>query len=87
MAPPTGPPRVGHPEKPAHRVSYLKGRGRWALLYHAFDRDGRLVDPMLSEHRDMAAARAFSRSAGAATGATPDRVTTDGTAPARGRSA
>jgi putative transposase len=33
---------------------------------------------MLSERRDMAAARAFFRSAKAATGATPDRVTTDG---------
>jgi putative transposase len=33
---------------------------------------------MLSEHRDMAAAQAFFRSAKAATGATPERVTTDG---------
>ncbi len=33
---------------------------------------------MLSERRDMAAAQAFFRSARAATGATPDRVTTDG---------
>jgi putative transposase len=33
---------------------------------------------MLSEHRDMAAAKAFFRSARSATGMTPDRVTTDG---------
>jgi transposase-like protein len=33
---------------------------------------------MLSEHRDMAAAQAFFRSAQAATGVTPERVTTDG---------
>ncbi|WP_408735110.1 DDE-type integrase/transposase/recombinase [Belnapia moabensis] len=33
---------------------------------------------MLSEHRDMAAAQAFFRSAKAATGITPERVTTDG---------
>ena len=33
---------------------------------------------MLSEHRDMAAAKAFLRSAKSATGLTPDRVTTDG---------
>ncbi len=33
---------------------------------------------MLSERRDMAAARAFLRSAKAVTGVTPDRVTTDG---------
>src|SRR6202035_5466031 len=36
------------------------------------------VDVMLSEHRDLAAARAFFRSAKAVTGVTPDRVTTDG---------
>ncbi len=58
--------------------TYLKVRGRWAYLYRAIDRDGRLVDAMLSERRDMAAARAFFRSAKAATGVTPDRVTTDG---------
>ena len=33
---------------------------------------------MLSEHRDMAAAQAFFRSARSVTGMTPDRVTTDG---------
>ena len=33
---------------------------------------------MLSEHRAMAAARAFFRSAQAVTGVTPDQVTTDG---------
>ena len=33
---------------------------------------------MLSEQRDMAAAKAFFRSAKSATGMTPDRVTTDG---------
>jgi transposase-like protein len=36
------------------------------------------VDVLFSEHRDMAAAQAFFRSAKAATGVTPDRVTTDG---------
>ncbi len=58
--------------------TYLKVRGRWCYLYRAIDRDGDLVDTMLSEHRDMAAAQAFFRSAKAATGMTPDRVTTDG---------
>jgi putative transposase len=33
---------------------------------------------MLSEHRDMAAAKAFFRSAKATAGFRPDRVTTDG---------
>ena len=58
--------------------TYLKVRGRWHYLYRAINRDGRLVDTMLSERRDMAAAQAFLRSAKAATGATPERVTTDG---------
>ncbi len=58
--------------------TYLKIRGRWCYLYRAIDRDGNLVDTMLSEHRDMAAAQAFFHSAKAATGVTPDRVTTDG---------
>src|SRR5215218_8794471 len=58
--------------------TYLKIRGRWCYLYRAIDRDGNLVDTMLSEHRDMAAAQAFFRSAKAATGVTPERVTTDG---------
>ena len=58
--------------------TYLKVRGRWAYLYRAIDRNGDLVDTMLSEHRDMAAAQAFFRSAKAATGSVPDRVTTDG---------
>jgi putative transposase len=58
--------------------TYLKVRGRWAYLYRAIDRDRNLVDTMLSEHRDMAAAQTFIRSAKAATGITPERVTTDG---------
>ena len=58
--------------------TYLKVRGRWCYLYRAIDRDGDLVDTMLSEHRDMAAAQAFFRSAKAVTGVTPDQVTTDG---------
>jgi transposase-like protein len=58
--------------------TYLKVRGRWCYLYRAIDRDGHLVDTMLSEHRDMAAAQAFFRSAKAVTGVTPDQVTTDG---------
>ena len=58
--------------------TYLKVGGRWAYLYRAIDRDGNLVDTMLSEYRDMAAAQAFFRSAKAVTGVTPDQVTTDG---------
>jgi transposase-like protein len=58
--------------------TYIKVRGQWRYLYRAIDRDGALVDVMLSEHRDLAAAKAFFRSAKTLTGATPLRVTTDG---------
>jgi len=58
--------------------TYLKVHGRWCYLYRAVDRSGALVDVMFSEHRDMAAARAFFLSAKVVTGVTPDRVTTDG---------
>ena len=56
----------------------IRVRGQWRYLYRAIDRDGALVDVMLSEHRDLSAARAFFRSAKTVTGVTPDRVTTDG---------
>src|SRR5271167_3595949 len=58
--------------------TYIKVHGQWRYLYRAVDRDGALVDVMLSEHRDLAAAKAFFRSARIVTGVVPDRVTTDG---------
>ncbi len=58
--------------------TYLKVRGRWCYLYRAIDRDGNLIDAMLSEHRDMKAAKAFFRSARAVMGYKPERVTTEG---------
>ena len=39
----------------------LKVRDRWTYLYRAIDWDANLVDAMLSEHRDMTAAKAFLR--------------------------
>jgi hypothetical protein len=54
----------------------VHGDGKY--LYRAIDRDGALVDVMLSEHRNLAAAKGFFRSAKAVTGVIPDRVTTDG---------
>jgi transposase-like protein len=59
-------------------VTYIKVRGHWQYLYRAIDRAGNLVDVMLSQKRDMAAAIAFFRSAKAVTGVAPSRVTTDG---------
>jgi transposase-like protein len=58
--------------------TYVKIQGRWCYLYRAIDTSGALVDVRLSETRDMAAARAFFRSAKTVTGITPARVTTDG---------
>lgn len=58
--------------------TYLKVRGRWCYLDQGMSRNGDLVDTMLSEHRDMAAARVFFRSGRSAIGIVPDRVTTDG---------
>jgi putative transposase len=58
--------------------TYVKVGERWCYVYRAIDGSGALVDVMFSDKRDMAAARAFFRSAKATTGVTPDRVTTDG---------
>jgi transposase-like protein len=58
--------------------TYLKVKGRGVYLYRAMDRDGNLVDVLLSERQYQAAAEAFFRSARTVTGRVPDRVTTDG---------
>jgi putative transposase len=58
--------------------TYIRVHGGRKYLYRAIHRDGALVDVMLSDNRDLAAAKAFSRSAKTVTGVTPDRVTTDG---------
>ena len=58
--------------------TYLKVQGRWCYLYRAIDRDGNLIDTMLSATRDMRAAQRFFRSARSVAGFVPDRVTTDG---------
>jgi putative transposase len=58
--------------------TYIKVKGRWTYLYRAIDRAGNLVDVLLSEKRDKAAAEAFFRSARSVTGSVPERVTTDG---------
>jgi hypothetical protein len=47
-------------------------------LSRAIDRDGNLIETMLSPTRDMKAARRFFRSARSVAGFVPDRVTTDG---------
>ena len=52
--------------------------GEWKYLYRAIDREGNLVDSMLSEHRDMDAAKRFFKAALEVAEETPEKVTTDG---------
>jgi transposase-like protein len=52
--------------------------GTWKYLYRAIERDGNLVDSMLSEHRDMDAAKRFFRAALEVAEQAPEKVTTDG---------
>jgi putative transposase len=58
--------------------TYIRVHGDWKYFYRAIDRNGTLVDAMLSEHRNLAAAKRFFRSAKTVPGVIPDRVTTDG---------
>lgn len=58
--------------------TYLKVQGKWCYLYRAIDQEGNLVDSMLSEKRDMEAAKRFFRQAVAVVGHIPEQVTTDG---------
>ncbi len=39
--------------------TYIRVKGKWCYLSRALDRDGNLVDSMLSEKRDMEAAKHF----------------------------
>ena len=70
--------RRGHIGRSWYVDETIQSPGQWRYLYRAVDRDGALVDVMLSERRDLAAAKAFFRSARTVTGVVPDRVTTDG---------
>ncbi len=58
--------------------TYVRIKGKDCYLYRAVDRDGNLVDCMLSQKRDMAAAKRFLRGAKLVTGRSPERATTDG---------
>ena len=56
--------------------TYIKVKGRWTYLYRAVDRDGYTLDFLLSERRDLAAARRFFKRA-IGTNGVPDRVVID----------
>jgi putative transposase len=57
--------------------TYVKVAGRCRYLYRAIDREGNLLDSMLSEHRDKHAARRFLRRLIDSVGQKPLRMTTD----------
>jgi transposase-like protein len=56
--------------------TYIKVKGRWTYLYRAVDKYGRTVDFLLSERRDVAAAKRFFRQAMKNNG-TPRVITLD----------
>jgi len=58
--------------------TYLRVDGRWCYLYRAIDREGNLIEALLSERRDMAAAQRFFAQALDLAGHAPEQVTTDG---------
>ncbi len=56
--------------------TYIKVKGRWTYLYRAVDKQGCTVDFLLSEKRDVAAAKCFFRNAMKGNG-TPRVITLD----------
>ena len=59
------------------RNIYIRVRGRWTYLYRAVDKQGLTVDFLLSERRDIAAAKLFFTQAIKKHGP-PKRITLDG---------
>ena len=60
--------------------TYVKVAGRWRYLYRAVDQNGQVIDVLLSEQRDTAAARRFFTRA-LRHGPAPVEVTTDKAGP------
>jgi transposase-like protein len=58
-------------------VTYIRVRGEWSYLYPAVDKQGNTVDFLLSEHRDVAAAKHSFKRAIESRG-TPEKITSDG---------
>jgi len=65
--------------------TYLKVRGRWVYAYLAVDRDGNTVDFRLSPTRDVAAAKAFFRTALRTQQSAPVSIAPSGARDDRGR--
>jgi len=58
--------------------TYIQAKGNWCYLYRGIDAAGNLIDVMLSEKRDMAAAKAFFAQVKETVEQLPERVVTDG---------
>ena len=56
--------------------TYIKVKGKWTFLCRAVERDGQTLDFLLSEHRDLSAARRFFKRA-IGTNGMPDRIVID----------
>jgi transposase-like protein len=71
--------RFARPVGASRRIdeTYIRVRGEWNYLYRAVDKQGSTVDFLLSEHRDMAAAKRFFKKAIESQGA-PEKITLDG---------
>ncbi len=57
--------------------TYIRVRGEWKYLYRAVDKQGNTVEFLLSEHRNIAAAKRFFKKAIESLGA-PEKITLDG---------
>ena len=71
--------RFAHPVGTSWRVdeTYIRVRGEWKYLYRAVDKQGNTVDFLLSQHRDIAAAKQFFTQAIDGQGV-PEKITLDG---------
>jgi putative transposase len=71
--------RFAHQVGTSWRVdeTYIRVRGEWNYLYRAVDKQDNTVDFLLSEHRDIAAAKRFFTRAIERQGA-PEKITVDG---------
>jgi transposase-like protein len=71
--------RYARPVGSSWRVdeTYIRVKSEWKYLYHAVDKQGNTVDFLLSEQRDITAAKRFFKKAIESHG-TPEKITLDG---------
>lgn len=59
--------------------TYIKVKGKWHYLYRAVDKEGKIIDFLLTTNRDKLAAKRFLLKAIDNNGA-PEKITIDGSA-------